>query len=282
MQVRLNLMLFACSPRNRPFFCSQSKGDERTHDEDTNTKLIHDAYVAIKVLTVNATAGITRGLLYEIDAIKRVTTANPLHPGYNHCLKLCDWFVTESIHGPNFCLVTAALADNTATLQATLPHTVFPLPVVKRIIKQILLALDYLHRECGFIHAGDPSIIALYMRISNLHRSDLKADNISLCLGEADVAVTGYLAQHPSESYEPRIDPRVSSDPILTVKSQPLPSFSIDPTLSDIKVQLIDYGHGKNAWHGTPTLSPNPLQRPSNASGRSPRLQSPGCSTPRT
>ena len=30
----------------------------------------------------------------------------------------------------------------------------FTLPVAKRVTKQVLLALDYLHRECGYIHTG--------------------------------------------------------------------------------------------------------------------------------
>ena len=38
----------------------------------------------------------------------------------------------------------------------------FTVPTAKRIIKQVLFALDYLHRECGYIHTGG-SIFLLNM-----------------------------------------------------------------------------------------------------------------------
>jgi hypothetical protein len=30
----------------------------------------------------------------------------------------------------------------------------FSTPTVKRIVKQVLLAIDYLHTECGYHHGG--------------------------------------------------------------------------------------------------------------------------------
>ncbi len=44
-----------------------------------------------------------------------------------------------------------------------------PLTAVKWIIRQVLLGVDYLHRQCGIIH------------------TDLKPENILLCISEARV-----------------------------------------------------------------------------------------------
>ena len=44
------------------------------------------------------------------------------------------------------------LGPNLLTLIRQYHHHGIPVPIVKRIIKQVLMGLDYLHRECGIIH----------------------------------------------------------------------------------------------------------------------------------
>jgi len=58
-------------------------------------------YVAIKVLTVNATAGILYNFLDEFEFLKKVTTTDSDHPGYKHCITLRDSFLAHSKHGPH-------------------------------------------------------------------------------------------------------------------------------------------------------------------------------------
>jgi len=86
--------------------------------------------------------------------MQRVTAANPDHPGYQHCLTLRDAFISYSYHGPHMSLATDVLGSDTLTLRRVQPRRVFSVHVTKRIIKQTLLALDYLHRECGLVHTG--------------------------------------------------------------------------------------------------------------------------------
>jgi serine/threonine-protein kinase SRPK3 len=47
-------------------------------------------------------------------------------------------------------------------------HRGIPMPLVKQITKQILLGLDYLHRECGIIH------------------TDLKPENVLIEIGDVE------------------------------------------------------------------------------------------------
>jgi serine/threonine-protein kinase SRPK3 len=111
-------------------------------------------FLAVKVLTVNITAGIAYDKYWELSSARRITNANLNHPGYQHCLTLLDSFVCQSYHGPHISLVFDVLGSDMLSLQRTQPGRVFSLQITKRIIKQVLLALDYLHQHCGLVHTG--------------------------------------------------------------------------------------------------------------------------------
>jgi len=101
------------------------------------------------------------GLLLEANSLRTIKSANPNHPGYKHCLHLYDATHDASYHGPHICLVTDVLGANITSLRRLQPngHGAFPVGVAKRIIKQTLLALDYLHRECNLVHTGICSVL---------------------------------------------------------------------------------------------------------------------------
>jgi serine/threonine-protein kinase SRPK3 len=127
-------------------------------DDDVNYRNAYPSkYVAVKVLTVNATAGVLKGFLGEVDILKTVMKARPDHPGFRHCLHLYDAFIANSFHGPHICLVTNLLGKSLVSLRRVQPNGkgAFPIVLSKRIIKQTLLALDYLHRECDLVHTGE-------------------------------------------------------------------------------------------------------------------------------
>ena len=111
-------------------------------------------YAAVKALTFNATACNVRGLLDEKSVLERIATADPEHPGYKHCLHLKNSFTAFSFHGPHTCLLTEPLGTSVKMLRMVLPKKVIPVWTVKRIIRQLLLALDYLHTKCDVIHMG--------------------------------------------------------------------------------------------------------------------------------
>ncbi|KAG2074468.1 hypothetical protein BDR04DRAFT_1151169 [Suillus decipiens] len=64
-----------------------------------------------------------------------------------------------------------------------------PVAITKCIVKQTLLALDYLHRECGFVH------------------TDVKPDNILVCVDYEDEAISRLLEETSSATYEPHFEP---------------------------------------------------------------------------
>ena len=66
-------------------------------------------------------------------------------------------------------------------------------------------------------------------------------------IGNAENAIEEELERHPYTTYEPRPESSLSPDPIITVKPQPLPSFGLHQSLSNLNIELIDYGSGKDS-----------------------------------
>jgi serine/threonine-protein kinase SRPK3 len=91
---------------------------------------------------------------YKLPCLERITAANPEHLGYQHCLTLHNNFICSSTIGDHVSLVTDVCSSDTSQLQLSQPNGTFPMHVIKCIIKQTLLGLNYLHWECGMIHTG--------------------------------------------------------------------------------------------------------------------------------
>lgn len=70
-------------------------------------------------------------------------------------------------HGPNgkhFVMVFEILGVNLLEIMKRYDYKGIPIPLVRRIAKQVLMGLDYLHRICKIIH------------------TDLKPENVIVCL----------------------------------------------------------------------------------------------------
>jgi serine/threonine-protein kinase SRPK3 len=99
------------------------------------------------------------------------------------------------------------LGENLLGLIKKWNHRGVPMPLVKQITKQVLLGLDYLHRECGIIH------------------TDLKPENVLIEIGDVEEIVKSYV--HPKEkeasAKEDNRNGRRRRRTLIT-GSQPLPS----------------------------------------------------------
>jgi serine/threonine-protein kinase SRPK3 len=75
-------------------------------------------------------------------------------------------------HGPNgqhFIMVFEILGVNLLEIMKRYDSQGIPIPLVRRMAKQILIGLDYLHRVCKIIH------------------TDLKPENVSMSLSKAEL-----------------------------------------------------------------------------------------------
>ncbi|KAH9826440.1 Protein kinase dsk1 [Teratosphaeria destructans] len=159
-------------------------------------------HVALKV--VRSAAHYTETALDEIKLLNKVVEANKDHPGRKHVVSLLDSFNHKGPHGMHVCMVFEVLGENLLGLIKRWNHRGIPMPLVKQITKQVLLGLDYLHRECGIIH------------------TDLKPENVLIEIGDVEQIVKTYVNQENKEKDDHRNGRRRRRT--LITGSQPLPS----------------------------------------------------------
>lgn len=126
-------------------------------------------HVAMKV--VRSASHYTDAALDEIKLLKRAVYANPSHPGKQYVVSLLDSFTHEGPNGSHVCMVFEVLGENLLGLIKRYRYKGIPKVLVKQITKQVLLGLDYLHRECGIIH------------------TDLKPENVLIEIGDVETIV---------------------------------------------------------------------------------------------
>jgi serine/threonine-protein kinase SRPK3 len=168
--------------------------------DNTNGK-----HVALKV--VRSAAHYTETALDEIKLLKKVVDANEKHPGRKHVVSLLDSFNHKGPNGVHVCMVFEVLGENLLGLIKRWNHRGIPMPLVKQITKQVLLGLDYLHRECGIIH------------------TDLKPENVLIEIGDVEQIVKTYVKDEPKKKdSEDSVRNGRRRRRTLITGSQPLPS----------------------------------------------------------
>ncbi|KAM7220647.1 protein kinase [Rhypophila decipiens] len=165
--------------------------------DNTNGK-----HVALKV--VRSAAHYTETAIDEIKLLNKIVQANPNHPGRRHVVSLLDSFEHKGPNGTHVCMVFEVLGENLLGLIKRWNHRGIPMPLVKQITKQVLLGLDYLHRECGIIH------------------TDLKPENVLIEIGDVEQTVKRVVKNEPSDKENNRNGRRRRRT--LITGSQPLPS----------------------------------------------------------
>ncbi|KAJ5852645.1 uncharacterized protein N7529_012030 [Penicillium soppii] len=170
-------------------------------------------HVALKV--VRSAAHYTETAIDEIKLLSKIVQAKPSHPGRKHVVSLLDSFEHKGPNGVHVCMVFEVLGENLLGLIKRWNHRGIPMPLVKQITKQVLLGLDYLHRECGIIH------------------TDLKPENVLIEIGDVEQIVKAHVQEEAKkEAKEDNRNGRRRRRTLIT-GSQPLPSplnatFSFD------------------------------------------------------
>jgi serine/threonine-protein kinase SRPK3 len=109
--------------------------------------------VAIKILTTHATQ-VQENCANELAFLRNITNvaSSSSHVGRNHVSTLLDTSEVKDGHGSHLCLVYEAMGSFTTCFQGQ--EKKLPVTLVKNVAKELLLALDFLHRECHVIHTG--------------------------------------------------------------------------------------------------------------------------------
>lgn len=131
-------------------------------------------------------------------------------------------------------MVFEVLGENLLGLIKRYHHRGVPDHICKQIAKQVLLGLDYIHRECGIIH------------------TDLKPENVLICIDDVEAVVraeletspaavpTRIVGVPPSQGRGGTQTPR--ADTVFITGSQPLPSpsssYGTSPVIEKLAFQM--------------------------------------------
>ncbi|KAJ7804571.1 kinase-like domain-containing protein [Mycena olivaceomarginata] len=191
------------------------------------------AYAALKILTTFATwannnnAGQSSELALHSEIGSSFTDGQwPL--GSEYCVHPSDFFVAMSERGGHFCVglpvygpsihaigreifLSSGRVDDRRTLRTRISpisqhggqQIPFSPKAAKKFRWQVFLALSHIH-SLGLVH------------------TDINASNIFLNVGYHPDDIAVLLQVSPSLTYEPRLDPELSPDPIVTVQTQSL------------------------------------------------------------
>lgn len=126
-------------------------------------------HVAMKI--VRSAKHYTETAIDEIKLLDKITTSDTHHPGHEHVIQLLDTFTHKGPNGIHVVMVFEVLGENLLGLIRKYKHRGIPIVFVKQIAKQLLSAMDFLHRKCGVIH------------------TDLKPENVLIEIGDVELIV---------------------------------------------------------------------------------------------
>lgn len=204
-------------------------------------------HVALKV--VRSAAHYTETAIDEIKLLNKIVQAKPDHPGRKHVVSLLDSFEHKGPNGVHVCMVFEVLGENLLGLIKRYNHRGIPMPLVKQITKQVLLGLDYMHRECGIIH------------------TDLKPENVLIEIGDVEKIVRSCVKdeQPKADEKEDNRNGRRRRRTLIT-GSQPLPS----PLNASFSAEMIRIPGGVQGSHSSLNQMMSQDQGKANPTGSSP------------
>ncbi|KAG8762799.1 hypothetical protein FRC12_008842 [Ceratobasidium sp. 428] len=203
-----------------------------------------ERYAALKIMTREATSKVESGESDETAMLEKIASADPLHKGSRHLLEFYEAFKISGPKGVHQCVLTEVLGTSIDDLRLETEHRL-PVGLVKTVIRQALIDLDYLHTSCGIVH------------------TDIKFDNLLLRLVDMPTAIARVIATSPSRTHDGFVD--LDPSPYI-VSSQPItiPLDSLNHLDShQVEVAIADLGHAQ--WshrHSGNDIQPTGLRAP--------------------
>ncbi|OJJ46534.1 hypothetical protein ASPZODRAFT_132604 [Penicilliopsis zonata CBS 506.65] len=172
-------------------------------------------FVALKILRADCYGGpreiFKKEMLLKISKVSE----NHDHQGCDYISHLLDHFKHQGPNGEHVCFAFDVLRSHLDSQAAKYEDGRIPVAMVKTITRQLLLRLDFLHRECGIIH------------------TDIKPANILFELENPMQDISCYLSET-----SPRVDNQSGhAKPLREVIRTPLVSHMKHP-----HIRIIDFG----------------------------------------
>lgn len=90
----------------------------------------------------------------EVEVLKHLSAFKTKHPGSGLIRTMLDVFEVEGPKGKHQCIVFEPLLTSVLHFQATMNPPSLTENLLKALLQQLLLTLDYLHSEAEVIHTG--------------------------------------------------------------------------------------------------------------------------------
>ena len=114
------------------------------------------AYDEVEILDVVAKNAHLKDWIESVNRYKANDAAYHEKGGYSledcHTVQLLNSFIHSGPNGQHFIMVFEILGVNLLEIMKRYDYRGIPLPLVRRMTKQVLIGLDYLHRKCRIIH----------------------------------------------------------------------------------------------------------------------------------
>ncbi|KAL3076270.1 hypothetical protein niasHS_013541 [Heterodera schachtii] len=107
-------------------------------------------FVAMKI--VKSAEHYTEAALDEIKLLECVRDSDPTDESLQRVVQLLDNFTISGVNGVHVCMVFEVLGCNLLKLIIRSSYAGLPIMLVKRIVKQVIEGLRYLHDKCHIIH----------------------------------------------------------------------------------------------------------------------------------
>ncbi|EDK36489.2 hypothetical protein PGUG_00587 [Meyerozyma guilliermondii ATCC 6260] len=191
-----------------------------------------NCHVAMKV--VRSAKHYTETAIDEIKLLDKVTTSDLNHPGHQHVIQLLDTFTHKGPNGVHVVMVFEVLGENLLGLIRRYKHRGIPIVFVKQIAKQLLAALDFLHRRCGVIH------------------TDLKPENVLIEIGDVEQIVRMVEEEEHQAKRQKRLQRTKSKSERSSTTTTPAKSEASTP-----QQKVYDSSTPVNKFNSPPSLGRN-------------------------
>ncbi|KAF5008976.1 hypothetical protein FDECE_4772 [Fusarium decemcellulare] len=214
-------------------------------------------HVALKFLTADSYGH--QQDTFEIDILKKIKAKGEVTTGSQHLLGLLDNFEHVGPNGKHVCLAFKAMGPDMSNFRRLFPSARIPVPLMKSISRQLLLALSFLHDTCQVIHSGPflPSYAADMQTL--IRASDIKPQNILIETAE----INEMFENAPSEVFLPQHPPLDPPNDFYIESSQISSAGEDLSQTTEVSVRLADFGTA--SWftrHLTEWIQPQMLRAP--------------------
>lgn len=111
-----------------------------------------NTHVALKILEAEASS--EEDGVFELEILQHISAVDDSNAGSGHVLHLLDHFRHEGPNGDHLCLTSKVMDAHMGRYARRFPRHQIPIPALRQISRELLLALSFIHKSCRVIHTG--------------------------------------------------------------------------------------------------------------------------------